>query len=197
VSGRLRSSLSIPVASLLSFGALSPCANAAGDSVDVQTDVYLGAISNYYRNAGSSTGFDTFYVAAELNFYPTLKPYHAGLFVDYRNSTRNRLSDNFNVGAYVRYDWRRWDATTWVFSNRSPGSSSAWVYAARLRYRMTDRSKLGMEALAPFASARKPKLMAGYYGSVTKSLSVRLLAGAGLNTAPDFAARVEMQWQIR
>ena len=197
MTGRPRSSLALLVAALLSFGGLSPCANAAGNSVDVQTDVYLGAISNYYRNAGSSAGFDTFYMTAELNFYPTMKPYHAGLFVDYRDSSSNRLNDNFNVGGYVRYDWPRWDATTWVFSNHSPGDSGTWVYAARLRYRVTNGTKLGVEALAPFASADKPTLMAGYYSSVTESLSLRVLAGAGLNSGPDFAARLELLWQIR
>lgn len=171
--------------------------DACADDLDISTEIYLGAISNYYRNAGESAGFDTFYLTAELNFYPSLRPYHAGLFIDYRNSSTSRLNDNINIGGYVRYNWPRWDATTWVFSNQSPNNSSTWVYAARLRYRLTDGYKLGIEALAPFDQADKPKLMGGLYGSINDSLSFRALAGAGVRSGPDFAARLELLWEVR
>jgi hypothetical protein len=169
---------------------------ARADGVDIATDVYIGAISNYYRSAGDSTGFDTFYVTAELNVYPSMKPYHAGLFIDYRNSSSDRLNDNVNLGGYFRFDLSRWDATTWLFVNRSPDEAGTWVYATRIRYRLTDSYKIGIEALAPLEQADKPKLMGGLYGSLSESLSFRALAGAGVRNGPDFAARLELLWQV-
>ena len=171
--------------------------DAAGADLDVGTDVYVGAMSRWHRDAGHTSGFDTYYVTAELNVYPFGKPYHAGLFVDYRDSSSARLTDNVNIGGYVRYDFSRWDSTAWLFSNRSPDSSGTWVYAARLRYRLKDDHKLGIEALAPLENAGEPVVMGGYYGSVSKALSVRVLAGAGINHGPDFAGRFELLWQVR
>jgi hypothetical protein len=172
-------------------------ADAAAADVNVRTEIYLSGISNYYRDEGDSAGFDTFAVTAEINLYPAGKPFYGGLLVDYRDSTSDRVNDNFNVGGYFRYNFSRWDTTTWLFTNYSPGNKSTWVYATRLRYRMTDTFKLGVEALAPFEHADKPKIMGGLYGSFSKTLSYRVLAGAGINSGPDFASRIELVWQVR
>ena len=182
--------IAIAVAMLLSGLA------AAGAEPGIGSDLYIGAMSRYQRTAGHSAGFDTFYVTAELNVRPFGKPYHGGLFVDFRDSSSNRLTDNLNVGAYARYDTDRWDSTVWLFSNHSPQQAARWVYSARVRYRLKDHHKLGVEALAPIERADEPVLMGGYYGSISKALSVRLLAGTGVKGGPDFAARMELVWQV-
>jgi len=126
-----------------------------------------------------------------------LKPWYGGLFVDYRDSSSSRLDDNVNTGVYFRYNFPRWDATTWLFVNRAPGSDATWVSAARLRYRMGETWKIGVESLAPLDGSNTAKLMAGYYGSLGRSLSLNVLAGSFVGSGPDLAARIDLMWQVR
>jgi len=84
-----------------------------------------------------------------------------------------------------------------LFVNQAPGRADTWLYATRLRYRVKEHFKLGIEALAPIAHANAPEVMLGYYGSITKSLSLNVLAGAGVNGGPDRLARMELSWQVR
>ena len=165
--------------------------------IDVVPELLFTAMSNYYSTAERSTWFDTYAVTGELNWYPKMKPYYGGLFVDFRDSSSSLLDDNLNVGAYFRYNFAHWDSTVWLFVNRSPESSPAWVYATRLRYRVADGHKLGVEAVAPMARADQPKLMFGYYGQLSDTWSLNVLAGTVVKSQSTAVGRIELVWQIR
>jgi hypothetical protein len=162
----------------------------------IRPEIYVTGITNYYRDEGRSENFDSIALTAELNWYPALRRYRSGLFVDYRNSSSERLNDNLNVGAYLRFDIRRWDATSWLFVNRSPQTASTLVYAGRLRYRLLESHKIGIEALAPVERANEPTLMLGYYGTVSSALSLKLLFGSAVGNRSDTTARLEIMWQV-
>jgi hypothetical protein len=162
----------------------------------VRPELYAAGITSYENRGGDSSGFDTMAITGELTVYDTARPYWGGPFVDYRYSTSPDVDDSLNLGVYFRYNNRRWDATGWLFSSRS-SSTSTWAYATRLRYRTGERSKLGIESSAPLGDAIRPKLMFGYYGSLSESLSLNLLAGGHSAGARYFAARAEMVWQLR
>ena len=162
----------------------------------LKPELHLTGISNFTQHGGESFGHDTFAVTLELTFYSEARPFWGGPFVDYRSSSTDKFRDNLNVGVYFRYNWPRWDHTVWLFENRSPGNDGTLVYATRSRYRVTDRIKIGVEALAPVENADKPRLMLGYYGSLGKSFSLNVLAGGGTGGAPDLTARIELAWHV-
>jgi hypothetical protein len=170
-------------------------AAAETGGVTVRPEFYLTGIANYFESNGDSYGFETLATTTELNVYPEHKRYWGGLFIDYRSSTSARLRDNLNVGGYFRYNLARWDATAWLFSNHSPNSPGTAIYAARLRYRVSDGSRLGIEALAPVEAASRPMLMLGYYADIADSVSIKLFAGSGVRNGRDFAARMELIWK--
>jgi hypothetical protein len=162
----------------------------------VKPEFHLTGISNFTRHGGKSFGHDTFAATAELTLYTEGRPYWGGPFIDYRTSSSDQFRDNLNLGVYFRYNFPRWDHTAWLFENRSPGNDGTMVYATRSRYRLNDRHKIGVEALAPLDDAGKPELMLGYYGAVGDALSLKMLAGAGSSGAPDFAAKLEVTWHV-
>jgi len=172
-------------------------ADEAYDELKVKPELSVKGIANYRRGNDASASYDTIATTAELTFYSDARPYYGGLFVDYRYSSSTRYDDNLNLGAYFRYNLPDWDTTTWLFASQHSGSSATWLYATRLRYRVAESYKLGLEAMAPVNDAGAPNLMLGWYGSVSDSLSLNILAGADTGGSTDFAARVELSWQIR
>jgi hypothetical protein len=180
---------------LMLLAALVASESAGSTEADIVPEFYVTAMSNFYRTEDQSTWFDTYAATFELNWYPQRKPFYGGLVIDYRDSSSDMLQDNLNVGGYFRYNFSRWDSTTWLFVNRSPESEPVWVYLTRLRYRIADSHKIGMEALAPIERADAPKLMIGYYGQVTESLSMNVLGGRSIDGGPDIAAKIELMWR--
>lgn len=179
-------------------GAANPgCANALESDWQVRPEFYLSGNSNFRRQESESTSFDTLGATAYLTIHSPARSYFGGLVVDYRYSSSDRFDDNINLGGYIRANLDKWDTTTWVLVNRSPHNPDTWLYLTRLRYRVGERSKLGMEAMAPLDNAGEPRLMLGYYGDLAKSLSLDVMAGTGTAGTPDFSARIELSWRLR
>ena len=184
----------VPGLALTVLLAWNPAAAETG-GITVRPEFYLTGIANYFESNGDSYGFETLAATAELNVYPEHKRYWGGLFIDYRSSTSARLRDNLNLGGYFRYNLARWDATAWLFANRSPNSPGTAIYATRLRYRISDGSRLGIEAFAPVEAASRPMLMLGYYADMADSVSIKLFAGTGVRNGTNFATRMEFIWK--
>jgi len=172
-------------------------ADQLGNHWQVKPELSLTGIANYQHRGNVSMSHDTIAATAELTIYPATRPYYGGLFVDYRYSSSRRFDDNLNLGGYFRYNLSRWDTTAWLFVNQSPANSETWLYATRLRYRVARNYKLGIEAMAPVDHADDANLMLGYYGSVSNSLSLNILAGAATKGTAELTARIELSWQIR
>jgi hypothetical protein len=119
------------------------------------------------------------------------------LFADYRFSTDGRHTDHANLGGLFKYGWKKWDSTSYLFVNKSPRSSDTWLYAQRIRYRIADKHKIGIEAYGSLEKAGSPQLMLGYYGDVSDSVSLNLALGPVTQSGPDFSARLELIWQFR
>ena len=162
-----------------------------------ETRLYLTGMINYQKKDNSSVTFDTVATTVELKFSSDTRPYYASLFVDYQFSSDNRFDDNVNLGAYIKYSLQNWDATTYLFVNKSPTASGTWLYAGRLRYRVADNHKLGVEAMGSLRGPSSPTLALGYYVSISDSLSLNVVADPGISTGPDLAGRIELVWQIR
>ena len=161
-----------------------------------ETRLYLSGMSTYWEKNHASATYDTLATAAELRFKSEARPWHASLFAEYRFSTDRRFTDQFNLGGLFKYGWHNWDATTYLFVNKSRRTQDTWHYAGRVRYRVADNHKLGIEAIASFRYPQSPTLTLGYYGTVSDSFSVNVFASPGIGDGPDFAARLEMIWRI-
>lgn len=172
-------------------------AEAASHDWQARADIHLTGIANYYRRDDDSTNFHAVAATAELRIFSTMRPFSGGAFADYRVSSRSRFDRSLNLGAYARYNLANWDVTGWLFMNRAPGGADTWLHAVRLRYRVMEGAKLGIEATAPLEDARAANVMLGYYLSPAGPLSVKVLAGTKLNGDVDAVARIELGWQIR
>jgi hypothetical protein len=164
--------------------------------MQIRPELHAASISKYERRNGISDNYDIAAITAELTVYSAARPYFGGLFIDYRFATHDVHDASRNLGGYFRYNFSRWDATTWLFVNQPKGNSGTWLYATRLRYRLWNGHKLGIEALAPIDDAGAPELMLGYYASIASRLSLNILVGADTNGQLDRAARLELSWQI-
>ena len=161
-----------------------------------ETEFYVAGMSNYVKNDGSTVTYETVATTAELKFSSKARPYSAGLFADYRFSTNNRFSDNMSLGGYLEYSLRHWDATSYLFVNKSPGTEDTWFFAGRLRYRVAQKHKLGVMASGSFRYPGSPALALGYFGSISDSLSLNVIVDPGINKGPDLAAQLQLVWQV-
>jgi len=161
-----------------------------------ETELYLTGVTNYQKNSGSSASIDNLAATAELLFLSDARPWYVSLFANYRFSTDSRYLDNINLGALLKYEWRKWDATTYVFVNQSSETPDTWFHAGRLRYRVAENHKLGVETTASFKDPGSLELLLVYYGEISDSLSLNVAAGPGMGEVPDFNARLELSWQV-
>lgn len=161
-----------------------------------ETELYLTGMTNYQKNSGTSASIDNLAATAELLFLSDARPWYVSLFANYKFSTDSRYLNNINLGALLKYEWHKWDATTYVFVNQSSETPDTWFHAGRLRYRVAENHKLGVETTVPFKDPSSLELMLVYYGEISDSLSLNLAAGPGMGEVPDFNARLELTWQI-
>jgi len=161
-----------------------------------ETELYLTGMTNYQKNGGSSASIDNLAATAELLFLSDAQPWYVSMFANYKFSTDGRYLDNLNLGALLRYDWNKWDVTTYVFVNQLPETPDTWFNAGRVRYRVAENHKLGVEITVPFKDPGSLELMLVYYGEISTSLSLNVAAGPGIGEIADFNARLELTWQI-
>jgi hypothetical protein len=161
-----------------------------------ETRFYLSGMSYYWAKDDASAFYDTLAATGELRFKSDSRPWYASLFADYRYSTDRDYSDNLNIGAYIKYGQYRWDATVFTFVNKSPQSDDTWLYAGRLRYRVAEDHKFGIEAFSSFENAKSPQLMLAYYGDISDNLSITVAAGRDTGNGPDLSARLELVWRV-
>ena len=137
-------------------------------------------------------------LAANLEFVLSspIRPYSVGLFVNQRFSPDNRFDGAVNFGGLFRYKASQWDTSTYVFKSESRGGPGLWVFGEQVRYKFADRHKLGIEAFGPFKDLGETTLLLGYYGTISRSVSVKIVAGANINAGQDRVALTELVWQI-
>ena len=70
-------------------------------------------------------------------------------------------------------------------------------YDSRLRFKVAERQKFGVETLPSLEHGSKPLLLAGYHGQLSKSWSVKLLAGATVRNDSQLAMRLVLTRPMR
>ena len=161
-----------------------------------ETEIYLAGITNYQATNGTSTTHDSVLTAIELKLFSDDRPWYAGVVAEYQFSNDRGFDDVVNLGGYVSANLQNWDATSVVFVSTSPGTADTWYYAAKVRFRFAENHKVGIEVFAPLAHAGSPELALGYYGSISESLSLNVIADPGFNEWSNITAKLELVWQI-
>jgi drug/metabolite transporter (DMT)-like permease len=173
---------------------------------DIPTDLHAAELSTpFYVSANTfssrpNSDWDTFATLAatgELEFVSTNRDRVMSLFAEYHFSDDKRVDGTTFAGISAGYQLSRWDARAYWFAARFPGSASEPGFKLRVRHRLRDGHKLGVEYLADTAKPRGGELKLGYYGSLRPNLSMKLLFGADLGRSGTPLAHLEISWQAR
>jgi hypothetical protein len=171
-------------------------AETATDGWQVSIPAYLSAGAYHLTRGNGSHSFNSVNAAAEILLSSPEQPYSAALFVDYHYSPDEQYNGILNAGAYAKYQGIRWDTTAAMFNHDGPESSDLWAYAGRIRYRLVRNHKVGFEFVGALRDPSSPVLSLGYYGDISDTLSIKIVAGANFKTGSQRAARTELVWQF-
>ena len=166
------------------------------DRWQINFPLYLTAGSHYFTSGSTSGSLSTVSASVEAILTSHAHPYSVGFFADYSYSADGRSAAAVSAGGLVEYEINDWDTNAYLFASKSPGTPQLWLYAGRVRYRLAENHKFGIEVAGKLLDPQASKLMIGYYGTISRSLSVNVVAGAALNSGHDLAARMELVWQI-
>jgi len=182
------------------FGLPALIVDASADSADnewqLSVPLYLKGGAFFQQKGDASVSYEAFAANLELVLSSPMRPYSISLFFNQRISPDSRFNAAVNLGGLFRYKASRWDSSTYVFKSDSRGSPGLWVLGEQLRYRFADRHKLGIEAFAPIKDPGETTLMLGYYGAISRTVSIKIVAGANINAGQDRVALTEVVWQI-
>lgn len=186
------------VFALFGLPALIVEASAESDGNDWQLSVplYLKGGAFFQQKGDARATYQALVANLEFALSSPIRPYSVGLFVNQRFSPDNRFDGAVNLGGLFRYKATQWDTSTYVFKSESRGGPGLWVFGEQVRYRFADRHKLGIEAFGPFRDPGETTLLLGYYGTISRTVSVKIVAGANINAGQDRVALAELVWQI-
>ena len=171
-------------------------AATAEDGWRLSIPAYLSAGAYHLTRSNGSHSFSSVNASAEILMSSAEQAYSAALFVDYHYSPDEQYNAILNAGGYAKYQGIRWDTTAALFNHDGPASSDVWAYAGRVRYRFAENHKFGVEILAALRDASSPDLGIGYYGDLSNTLSIKIIAGANFKTGSKRTARTELVWQF-
>ncbi len=173
------------------------CADSSvDDRWQFSVPLYL-TVSAFYQKKGEATvAHESVAATVEVQLASQARPYSAGLFFDYQISPDPRYDGTVIVGGLFKYRFYNWDTTTYLVYDKAPRAPSEWLYAGRIRYRLSETHKLGIEAFGSFEDSASPRLMIGYYGTISRTVSVKFVAGLNTNAGQERVARTELVWQV-
>jgi len=182
------------------LGVIAIAGNAHADSADsrwqVSFPIYVAAGAYYQSNAEASSTFQAVAGSAELLFSSRKRPYSIGLFAVQVFSPDGRQSGAFIAGGLIKHQLRNWDTTANLLKYDSRSAKGVWKYFGRVRYRFADKHKLGIEVVGSLRDPIASNLMVGYYGTISRSLSVKLVVGSRFSAGQNRVARTELVWQF-
>ncbi len=177
------------------FAANAP-AIAADDGWRVSVPLYLTAGSYFHSNGVSTDTYQGVVASAEIVLSSPAHPYTTGVFVAQFFSDDRRQDGTVLAGGLFEHEIRNWDSSLYVFNYDAPDAKPLWEFAGRVRYRFAARHKLGVEVVGPFRDSSTSNVMLGYYGTISRSLSVNVVAGTDLKSGQQRVARTELVWQF-
>ena len=171
-------------------------AETADRGWQVDVPLYVKGSAYFQQKGDAIVTHEALAANLELLLSSPIRPYSFGLFFNSRISPDNRHSGAVNLGGIFEYRADRWDTSTDLFRNQSRGAPGLWVFGEQLRYQVADRHKLGIEVIGTFKDPGASTLMLGYYGTISRTVSIKFVAGANINDGRNRVARTELVWRI-
>ena len=183
---------------LFGLPALLVEASAEPPENDWQLNVplYLKGGAYFQQNGDANVSYEVLAANLELLLSSPVRRYSFGLFVNQRFSPDSRINGTVNLGGLFQFKTNHWDTSTYLFKNKSPHAPGLWVLGERIRYKVSDRHKFGIEAIGTFQDLGDSTLMLGYYGTISRTVSVKFVVGAKINAGQERAARTELVWRV-
>jgi hypothetical protein len=172
-------------------------ADSADDRWQVSVPLYVAASAFYQKKGEAIVAYNSLTASVEVELTSQARPYSAGLFLDYVMSPDSRYDETVSVGGWLEYRFYKWDTTTYFAYDMAPGAPGERLYAGRIRYKLAQRHKLGIEAFASFEDSASPQLMLAYYGTISRTISVKFVAGLDTDADEQRVVRTELVWQIK
>ncbi len=171
-------------------------AESADNDWQLSVPFYLQGGAYFSQKGDASVTFEALAANLELLLSSPIRPYSVGLFFNQRISPDNRYNGALNLGGFLDYRANRWDTSTYLFRNQSRGAPGLWVFGEQVRYQVADRHKLGIEVIGTFKDPGAATLTLGYYRMISRTVSIKFVAGANINAGRDRVARTELVWRI-
>ena len=171
-------------------------AQSADNDWQLSVPLYLQGGAYFRQKGDASVTFEALAANLELLLSSPIRSYSVGLFFNHRTSPDSRYNGAVNLGGFLEYRADRWDTSTYLFRNQSRGVPGLWVFGEQVRYQVGDRHKLGIEAFGPLEDPTESTLMLGYYGTISRTVSFKFVAGAKINAGRERVARTELVWRI-
>ena len=171
-------------------------AAAADDGWRVSVPLYLVAGTYYHSNGVSADTYQGVVASAEIVLSSPIHPYSAGVFVAQFLSADRNYDRTSLAGGLFEHGIRNWDSSLYLVNYDAPDASPLWKFAGRVRYRFAARHKLGVEIVGAFRDPSASTVMLGYYGTISRSLSIKLVAGSKFKSGQKRSARTELVWQF-
>ena len=188
------------LSALAVFGLSALIVEASAESAEsdwqLSVPLYLKGSAYFQQNGDANVSYEVLAANLELLLSSPFRPYSFGLFVNQRISPDSRINGAVNLGGLFQFKTNYWDTSTYLFKNMSPRGPDLWVLGERIRYKVADRHKLGIEAIGTFQDPGEMTLMLGYYGTISRTVSVKFVVGAKINAGQERAARTELVWRI-
>ncbi len=163
---------------------------------DVTFPLYLSAGSYYQSDGETANTFQAVTASAEVLLSSPVSPWSTGLFVGRVYSQDSEQDGAVFAGGLVEHQISVWDTTVSLINYDPPGDTGRWKYFGRVRYRIAGSHKLGVEVIGSLRDPSTPNLMVGYYGTISKALSVKLVIGSKSKSGNERVARTELVWQF-
>jgi len=158
--------------------------------------VFLAGVSQWQPGGDHGTDFRSFGAFAELRMGPRGAPWFGSLFVDHELPGAGAVSRSTGVGAYLRRTAGRFELTTLAMHRSFDERPPAWLYGGRVRYRLAERHRLGLELKGSFGHGGSHKTLLAWYHEFADDVSLNLAAGPLSGSGPA-TVRMELVWQLR
>lgn len=158
---------------------------------------FLSATLRHQDVHGSSEQQLVFAGLVEWRFRQGYRPWSIGPLVEVRLPGTGPNDSVISPGVIFRHKHQRWDTTAVLFRQLPSHTDASSGYGARLRYRISPSSKLGVEVFGPVSDIGSSTVLFGLYANLSDTLTFRLHGGTRLDRGDTRIARIELIWQVR
>jgi hypothetical protein len=163
---------------------------------EVSRSFSLTATTAVVYSAGRSGAMNWLAATASAKLEMPDKPCDGGVFAGYQVAGNSDLDGIRSVGAWASCGRRRWNATSWFMAAHKRETATLWYRGAGLRYDLTDRDQLVLDAMLPSADPGALRMALGYSRQLSRRTRLDLSLGTDRHGTVDLTANLEFRWSV-